>query len=91
LDVPESQTRPTYRTLELEPSVPFSVSSERFFDMPCLIRPLMTVRLDVPPYRLSIKAGSERYFGQQTRRISRVFGHAWFHHREVFEECEVRD
>jgi len=40
--------------------------------------------------RLSIKAGSERYFGQQTRRISRVFGHAWFHHREVFEECEVR-
>ena len=39
--------------------------------------------------RLSIKAGSERYFGQQARRISRVFGHAWFHHREVFEECEV--
>jgi hypothetical protein len=41
------------------------------------------------PSRLSIKPGSERYFGTQARRISRIFSHAWYAHREVFEEAEV--
>lgn len=52
----------------------------------------MTATLVSPnsfPSRLSIKPGSEKLFGQLARRISRVFGHAYFHHREIFEESEA--
>lgn len=41
------------------------------------------------PSRLAISSASERFLGQQARRVSRVFAHAWFHHREVFEVCEA--
>ncbi|KAJ9103913.1 hypothetical protein QFC21_002376 [Naganishia friedmannii] len=41
------------------------------------------------PSRISIKPGSERYFGTQSRRISRIFSHAWYAHRELFEEAEA--
>ncbi|KZT56037.1 Mob1/phocein [Calocera cornea HHB12733] len=42
------------------------------------------------PSRLSIPQTSQRHISAIARRLARVFAHAYFHHREVFEESEVR-
>src|SRR5712671_7129815 len=47
------------------------------FDFP---RPLR--RINIPP-------ASHRHFGSLARRLGRIFAHAYFHHREVFEQAEA--
>ncbi|ORX38815.1 Mob1/phocein [Kockovaella imperatae] len=41
------------------------------------------------PSRLSIPAASLSYFPSLFRRLSRIFSHAFYHHREAFSLCEV--
>ncbi|KAG8845584.1 hypothetical protein FRB96_002337 [Tulasnella sp. 330] len=41
------------------------------------------------PSRLQIPAASTRHFGSLARRLSRIFAHAYYHHREAFEQCEA--
>lgn len=41
------------------------------------------------PSRTYIPTTSLRHFGSVSRRLSRIFVHAFEHHREVFEACEV--
>ncbi|KAI0305277.1 Mob1/phocein [Multifurca ochricompacta] len=41
------------------------------------------------PSRISIPAPSHRHFGSLARRLGRIFAHAYFHHREVFEQAEA--
>lgn len=39
--------------------------------------------------RLQIPGTSIKHFTSIARRLYRIFAHAWFHHREIFEQCEV--
>ncbi|KAF9236039.1 Mob1/phocein, partial [Melanogaster broomeanus] len=41
------------------------------------------------PSRLSIPQTSHRHFSSLARRLGRIFAHAYFHHREVFEQAEA--
>lgn len=41
------------------------------------------------PSRTFIPTTSLRHFGSVTRRLSRIFVHAFEHHRDVFEVCEA--
>ncbi|KAH8923000.1 Mob1/phocein [Atractiella rhizophila] len=41
------------------------------------------------PSRLTINPTSLKHFTSIARRLYRIFAHAWFHHREVFETCEA--
>lgn len=41
------------------------------------------------PSRLSIPQTSHRHFSSLARRLSRIFSHAYFHHREVFQQAEA--
>ncbi|KAF5336472.1 hypothetical protein D9611_006647 [Ephemerocybe angulata] len=41
------------------------------------------------PSRLQIPATSHRHFSSLARRLGRIFAHAYFHHREAFEQAEV--
>ncbi|KAF9254820.1 Mob1/phocein, partial [Marasmius fiardii PR-910] len=41
------------------------------------------------PSRLSIPPTSHRHFSSLARRLGRVFAHAYYHHREVFEQAEA--
>ncbi|KAJ4474436.1 hypothetical protein J3R30DRAFT_3671704 [Lentinula aciculospora] len=41
------------------------------------------------PSRLSIPTPSIRHFSSLARRLGRVFAHAYFHHRELFEQAEA--
>ncbi|KAA1106512.1 hypothetical protein PGT21_035808 [Puccinia graminis f. sp. tritici] len=41
------------------------------------------------PSRLQIPASSIKHFTSIARRLYRILAHAWFHHRELFEECEM--
>ncbi|KIJ06401.1 hypothetical protein PAXINDRAFT_182696, partial [Paxillus involutus ATCC 200175] len=41
------------------------------------------------PSRLSIPQTSHRHFASLARRLGRIFAHAYFHHREVFEQAEA--
>ncbi|KIM76168.1 hypothetical protein PILCRDRAFT_826518, partial [Piloderma croceum F 1598] len=41
------------------------------------------------PSRLSIPQASHRHFSSLARRLGRIFAHAYFHHREAFEQAEV--
>ncbi|KAG2064457.1 Mob1/phocein [Suillus decipiens] len=41
------------------------------------------------PSRLSIPATSYRHFSSLARRLGRIFAHAYFHHREAFEQAEA--
>ncbi|PPQ97257.1 hypothetical protein CVT26_000647, partial [Gymnopilus dilepis] len=41
------------------------------------------------PSRLSIPATSHRHFSSLARRLGRIFAHAYFHHREAFEQAEA--
>ena len=40
-------------------------------------------------YSLSIPASSYRHFSSLARRLGRIFAHAYFHHREAFEQAEA--
>lgn len=39
-------------------------------------------------YRISIKEASVGKLGSVCRRVYRIFSHAYFHHRRVFDEFE---
>ncbi|KIK65675.1 hypothetical protein GYMLUDRAFT_39179 [Collybiopsis luxurians FD-317 M1] len=41
------------------------------------------------PSRLSIPAQSHRHFSSLARRLGRIFAHAYFHHRALFEQAEA--
>ncbi|KAG8985152.1 hypothetical protein FRB90_004906, partial [Tulasnella sp. 427] len=41
------------------------------------------------PSRLQIPPTSKRQFPSLARRLSRIFAHAYYHHREVFEQAEA--
>src|SRR5947208_3610580 len=41
------------------------------------------------PRRINIPPLSHRHFGSLARRLGRIFAHAYFHHREVFEQAEA--
>jgi len=40
-------------------------------------------------HRINIPPPSHRHFGSLARRLGRIFAHAYFHHREVFEQAEA--
>lgn len=40
-------------------------------------------------FRLSVPSTSHRHFTSLCRRLGRIFAHAYFHHREVFEQAEA--
>lgn len=42
-----------------------------------------------PLRRINIPPPSHRHFGSLARRLGRIFAHAYFHHREVFEQAEA--
>ena len=42
-----------------------------------------------PSYRIAIPSSSVKHFASLARRLSRIFAHAYFHHREVFEHAEA--
>ena len=42
------------------------------------------------PSRMSIAPTSTKHFSSIARRLYRIFAHAYYHHREVFDQCEVR-
>ncbi|KAH9974811.1 Mob1/phocein [Lactifluus volemus] len=41
------------------------------------------------PSRINIPSPSHRHFNSLARRLGRIFAHAYFHHREVFEQAEA--
>ncbi|KIO26086.1 hypothetical protein M407DRAFT_24644 [Tulasnella calospora MUT 4182] len=41
------------------------------------------------PSRLQIPPASKRQFPSLARRLSRIFAHAYYHHREAFEQAEA--
>ena len=41
------------------------------------------------PSRIQIPGTSHRHFSSLARRLGRIFAHAYFHHREAFEQAEV--
>ncbi|KAI0336836.1 Mob1/phocein [Cubamyces sp. BRFM 1775] len=41
------------------------------------------------PSRLSVPSTSHRHFSSLCRRLGRIFAHAYFHHREIFEQAEA--
>ncbi|KAG6837090.1 hypothetical protein H0H93_014982 [Arthromyces matolae] len=51
-----------------------------------------TALLNTPrafPSRIQIPQSSHRHFSSLARRLGRIFAHAYFHHREVFEQAEA--
>ena len=40
-------------------------------------------------YSLAIPATSNRHLHSLARRLGRIFAHAFFHHREIFERTEA--
>ena len=43
----------------------------------------------IPSNRLQIPPPSHRHFSSLARRLGRIFAHAYFHHREAFEQAEA--
>ncbi|KAG9098015.1 hypothetical protein FRC06_006920 [Ceratobasidium sp. 370] len=41
------------------------------------------------PSRLSVPSSSYRHFSSLARRLSRIFAHAFYHHRELFSQAEA--
>ncbi|KAL5637528.1 hypothetical protein ACGC1H_004073 [Rhizoctonia solani] len=41
------------------------------------------------PSRLSVPQSSYRHFSSLARRLSRIFAHAYYHHRELFSQAEA--
>ncbi|KNZ73619.1 Mps one binder kinase activator-like 4 [Termitomyces sp. J132] len=51
-----------------------------------------TALLNTPrafPSRIQIPQSSHRHFSSLARRLGRIFAHAYFHHREAFEQAEA--
>lgn len=44
-----------------------------------------------PSYRIAIPSSSVKHFASLARRLSRIFAHAYFHHREIFEQAEAEN
>ena len=44
---------------------------------------------DVLFFRVSIKESSVAKLGSVCRRVYRIFSHAYFHHRSIYDEFEV--
>lgn len=42
-------------------------------------------------FRVSIKESSVAKLGSVCRRVYRIFSHAFFHHRSIYDEFEVSD
>lgn len=42
-----------------------------------------------PCFRVSIKESSVAKLGSVCRRVYRIFSHAYFHHRSIFDEFEI--
>ena len=42
-------------------------------------------------FRVSIKESSVAKLGSVCRRVYRIFSHAFFHHRSIYDEFEVCD
>jgi Mob1/phocein family protein len=63
-------------------SIPFTVGVTR--PSAFLFLPLLTSL-----QRINIPSPSHRHFGSLARRLGRIFAHAYFHHREVFEQAEA--
>lgn len=42
-------------------------------------------------FRVSIKESSVAKLGSVCRRVYRIFSHAYFHHRSIYDEFEVSD
>ncbi|KAJ3237387.1 MOB member 4, phocein [Chytriomyces hyalinus] len=40
------------------------------------------------PSRATIPMSSHKHFSSIARRLYRIFAHAWFHHREIFDDFE---
>ena len=66
---------------QLTSSVPITV---RVTNIPLPFWPILTSLL-----RINIPQPSHRHFGSLARRLGRIFAHAYFHHREVFEQAEA--
>ena len=49
----------------------------------------MTGFVLIQDHSLSIPASSYRHFSSLARRLGRIFAHAYFHHREAFEQAEA--
>ncbi|PVF98572.1 Mob1/phocein [Serendipita vermifera] len=43
------------------------------------------------PSRIAIPMTSTKHFASLARRLSRIFAHAYFHHRELFEQAEAEN
>lgn len=41
------------------------------------------------PSRISIPPASQRHYPSLSRRLYRIFAHAYYHHREVFDQVEA--
>lgn len=50
---------------------------------------LINLDIFLPLIRLSIPQTSHRHFPSLARRLGRIFAHAYFHHREAFEQAEA--
>jgi hypothetical protein len=69
---------------QLAASVPITVRTPReHLPTPFLSAPLTL------PRRINIPPSSHRHFGSLARRLGRIFAHAFFHHREAFEQAEA--
>ncbi|KAJ3348400.1 hypothetical protein HDU83_001352 [Entophlyctis luteolus] len=40
------------------------------------------------PSRVTIPPSSQKHFASIARRLYRIFAHAWYHHREIFDDFE---
>lgn len=64
---------------ELSTGLPFTVGNPS----------LATILLLISFHRLQIPVSSHRHFSSLARRLGRIFAHAYFHHREAFEQAEA--
>ena len=69
----------------------FSIHHERSLHGMChmSIRLTFSACFETSLRRINIPAPSHRHFGSLARRLGRIFAHAYFHHREVFEQAEA--
>lgn len=42
-------------------------------------------------YRIAVPSSSVKHFASLARRLSRIFAHAYFHHRDIFEQAEAEN
>ena len=69
---------------QLTTSVPITVrTSCEHLPTPSFSNPLtLSRRINIPPL-------THGHFGSLVRRLGRIFAHAYFHHRDVFEQAEA--